>query len=67
MNIQELWDTLTYNEQQVLRKKYLEKRAMDDYIIGLKLTRSEATKIHQSAIEALLRNIQQTKVKDKTK
>lgn len=67
MTLQELWDTLTYNEQQVLRKKYLEKRAMDDYIIGLKLTRSEATKIHQSAVEALLRNLQQANVKDKTR
>lgn len=67
MTLQELWDTLTYNEQQILRKKYLEKRAMDDYIIGLKLTRSEATKIRQSAVEALVRKLDEAKVEDKTR
>jgi hypothetical protein len=67
MTIQELWDALTYNEQQVMRKKYLEKRAIDDFIIGLNLTRSEAIKIQQSAVEAIMRNIDQSKVKDKTR
>jgi hypothetical protein len=67
MTIQELWDTLTYNEQQVLRYRYLDKRAIDDYRIGLNLTRSEAIKIQQSAVEAIMRNIDQSKVKDKTR
>jgi hypothetical protein len=67
MKAQEIWDTLTYNEQQVMRKKYLEKRAIDDFIIGLNLTRSEAIKIQQSAVEAIMRNIDQSKVKDKTR